>query len=84
MNYVLAFFASFGFIALRAFQQRNVAFDNYLWILPTSMLMAAAEVYVVANVAQRGYHLPLVATIGLGSGAGCLAAMFLHKRFVKK
>lgn len=80
----MAFLASFGFIALRAFQQRNVAFDNYWWIVPTSLLMAATEVYVVANIAARGYHLPLVLTIGAGSGLGALTAALLHKRFVKR
>ena len=84
MNYFIAFWASFGFIALRAMQQRNVAFDNYVWVVPTSLLMAATEVYVVANIAQQGYHVPLVLTIGAGSGCGALCAMLFHKRYVKR
>ena len=79
------FAASFGFVFLKAFQQRSVAFDNYVWVLPTSLAMAATEVYVVANIVQMGgWHLPLVIAIGFGGGTGCLLAMLLHKRFVKR
>ena len=83
MNYALAFVASFGFIFLKALQQRNVAFDNYLWVIPTSFAMAAAEVYVISNIARNGYQLLLILTIGGGSGCGALTAMLLHKRFIK-
>lgn len=74
--------ASFVFVFLKAFQQRNVAFDNYGWVMPISLLMAAAEVYVIATVAVGGWHLFLVGAIGAGAGAGCLCAMYLHKRYV--
>lgn len=84
MSYFLAFAASFAFIFLRAFQQRNVAFDNYVWIVPTSLLMASTEFVVVANIAQsQGYNVALVLTIGSGSGLGALCAALLHKRYVK-
>src|SRR3546814_4378942 len=43
-----------------------VAFDNYAWVFPTSLLMAAAEVYVVASVANIGWNLLLVLSIGSG------------------
>lgn len=76
------FAASFIFIFLKAFQQRNVAFDHYVWIIPTSFLMALAEVYVIANIAARGYSIFLVLSIGLGSGIGALLAAILHKRFL--
>lgn len=84
MHYLTAFGASFLFIALKAFQQRSVAFDNYGWVLPTSMLMAAAEVYVVVQMARNGWDILLVLAIGSGSGLGALGAMLFHKRFVKK
>lgn len=82
--FLATFAASFVFIFLKAWQQRNVAFDHYWWIVPTSLLMAVVEVYVIANVATRGWHLPLVVAVGLGSGFGALAAALLHKRMFKR
>lgn len=81
---LITFGASFVFIFLKAAQQRNVAFDHYWWIVPTSMLMAVMEVYVIANIATRGYSWWLVLVIGLGSGLGALTAALLHKRFLSK
>lgn len=78
------FAASFTFIFLRAFQQRNVAFDNYMAILPTSLLMAATEVVVIANIATMGWHIPLVLAVGLGSGTGALTAAIVHKKVFGK
>lgn len=85
MSYVLAFLASFAFIFLRAFQQRNVAFDNYAWIIPVSWAMAATEFLVVTMIAkQDSYNVLLVIMLGSGAGTGSLSAMLLHKRYVKK
>ena len=81
---ILTFLASFVFIWLRAFQQRNVAFDNYGWILPTSLLMAATEVYVIANIAHHGYTLGLVLAMGVGGGLGATLAAIMHKRYIKR
>lgn len=81
-NYLLAFGASFGFIALKAFQQLNVVHNAYLWVIPTSMLMASAEVYVVWNMAHYGMGW-VVFWIGLGSGLGAVFSMWLHKRMVQ-
>lgn len=59
MIYLTAIACSFAFVFLKAFQQRNVAFDNYIWVLPTSYCMAFAEVYVIALIAQQGAGLLL-------------------------
>lgn len=83
MTLTVTFLASFIFIFLKAFQQRNVAFDHYWWIVPTSMLMAIVEVVVIANIALHGWELPLVLTIGVGSGLGALVAALAHKKFLK-
>lgn len=82
--HLTAFAASFAFVFLKAFQQRNVAFDNYGWIFPTSIAMAATEVYVVASVAKNGWHVWLVLAIGAGAGLGALGAMLIHKKWVMK
>ena len=77
---IAAFGASFLFVALKAFQQLNVVHDQFLLVIPTSVGMAVCEVYVVANIALRGWHWPLVLAVGLGSGIGCVCSMWLHKR----
>lgn len=74
---LLAFFAAFLFVFLKAFQQLNVQHSEYLWIMPLSMSMAACEVYVTWQAATRGWGW-IVIPIGLGSGLGCMAGMKLH------
>jgi hypothetical protein len=82
MTLLAAFIASFCFIALKALQQRQVVHDQYLLIVPTSVLMAVCEVYVIHNIAVKGWGVPLVLAVGLGSGLGCLSAMLLHRRYL--
>jgi hypothetical protein len=80
---VLTFAASFVFIFLKAFQQRNVAHAHLQWIVPTSWAMALVEVYVIANVATVGFSFSLALIIGTGSGFGALLAVIVHRRYVK-
>lgn len=83
MIYLLAFVAAFVFIFLKAFQQLNVVHKQYLWILPTSMLMAVCEVYVIVATASNGWGW-IVLVIGLGSGLGALTSMWVHGRITGK
>lgn len=78
--FFFSFVAAFCFVFLKAFQQLNVVHNKYLLVVPTSVVMAICEVYVMANVAQQGFHWSLVWAVGLGSGVGCMAAMWSHKR----
>lgn len=78
--YLLLAGAQFLFVFLKAFQQRNVAFDNFIAVIPVSILMAATEVFVVAKVASTGWHPGVVLSIGLASGGGAVSAMLLHRR----
>lgn len=80
MSYLALFLCNFVFILLKAVQQRNVAFDNYVAVVPTSFMMAIVEVYVVAGVAARGWSIPVVMALGLAGGTGALSAMLIHKR----
>ena len=82
MTLWMAFAASFAFIFLRALQQRNVVHDNYWWVVPTSLAMAATEAVVIVNIARQGWHFPLVLSVGVGSGLGCITAMVFHKFFI--
>lgn len=83
MTYALAFAASFIFIFLKAFQQLNVVHRQYLMVIPTSMLMSACEIGVVALVVKTGWGWLVIFT-GLGGGLGCVLAMSLHKFTMKK
>lgn len=78
------FGAMFSYVLLRAFQQRNVAFDNYAWVVPTSYLMAIVDVFIIAFVSHQGWTWPIVLSNGTGGALGALAAMKLHKLWVKK
>jgi hypothetical protein len=83
MNYGLAFVAAFIFIFLKAFQQLNVVHKQYLLVMPTSMLMAACEVYVVVATARNGWGW-IVLAIGLGSGLGAICSMWVHQKVTGK
>lgn len=84
MEAVLAGVAMFFFVALKAAQQRNVAFLHYWPVLPTSLLMAITEVYVISVVVKVGYDPLVVAAIGTGAGLGAMVAMYLHSRIFKR
>ena len=81
--------ANFLFIFMKAFQQRNVAFMHYGWVLPTSALMAVVEVGVVGAVAIEATQAEsffdlssLIGAIALGGGLGCMASMWVHHKFI--
>jgi hypothetical protein len=84
MTLLITFGASLLFVGLKAFQQLNVVHSQYAAVFPTSLLMAACEVFVVANVARAGWHWPLVIAVGTGAGLGCCASMWIHKRTRKQ
>lgn len=79
----LAFGAAFLFVLLKSFQQLNVVHGRYLWVLPASMLMAVCEVYVTVQAALNGWGW-VVLPIGIGSGLGAMAGMWLHSYLRRK
>lgn len=83
MNLFLLFLATFSYVTLRAFQQRNVAFNNHWWVLPTSYGMAVFDVYCVVAVSKGGWTFPVVFANGTAGFLGCFFAMWFHNRFVK-
>lgn len=82
LELLLLFFASYVFIFVKAFQQRNVMGLHYPWVLPSSIVMAFVEVYVIAMVAAKGYGLAIVLSVGLGAGLGALSSMWIHQKYV--
>lgn len=78
------------FVFFKAFQQRNVAFMHYWWVMPISFAMSATEVFVLSLVAMRAVQVdsllhmwPFVIALGLGGGIGATIAMWSHHRYVK-
>ena len=89
MNELFAGLAYFVFVFFKAFQQKNVAFNHYKWILPISYAMSMTEVLVISLIAveaSQGWSWGLImfgVTIGTGGGLGALASMWIHNRYVK-
>ena len=80
----------FVFVFFKAFQQRNVAFMHYGWIMPTSFAMSATEVFAVGLIAYGAVNadvwwqmLSYAFTMGVGGGLGAIVAMWTHFRYIK-
>ena len=90
MNEIIAVGAAqLMFVFFKAFQQRNVAFLHYWWILPVSFCMSATEVLVLALVAVRAVDadnllelLPFAVSLGVGGGIGAIGAMWAHHKYL--
>ena len=83
--------AYFLFVFFKAFQQKNVAFDHYLWVMPISYVMSFTEVLVTSLIAvtavQRGISWDLLwfaLAIGTGGGSGAMLAMWTHNKYIRK
>lgn len=90
MNELIAGVAYFIFVFFKAFQQRNVAFMHYGWVLPISYCMAVSEVAVICVVAfaavntdRVGDLVPMAFAVGTGGGIGALLSMWIHHRYIK-
>lgn len=83
MKFFIVGAAYFVYVFFRSFQQRNVAFLHYNWIMPVSLCMALIDVFVISSVAKYGFDLWLVLCIGVGGGLGCIVAMQVHTRYLK-
>lgn len=75
---ILLFFTSLFFIALRAFQQLNVQHDRFMWVPPTTMLMAVCEVLSITTLFQNPTLWSAV-PMAAGGALGCWFSMWFHK-----
>jgi len=84
MTHFLLFASNFIHVALRAFQQRNVAHLRYAPVLPLSLCIVCAEMYVIVVAVSMGVSGELfwhhILAIALGGGLGCMLSMYLHDR----
>lgn len=89
-NVIAAGGAYFIFVFFKAFQQRNVAFNHYRWVLPISYAMSVTEVLVISFIAveaSQGLSWDLLwfaASIGTGGGFGAILSMLLHNKIFKE
>lgn len=81
------FMANFIYIALKAFQQKNVMHDQYKLMVPTSCSMAICEYFITGTIALiaisgNGFvHTAVnVLSIGLGGGLGSVLATYYHHK----
>lgn len=90
MNELIAGLGYFAYVFFKAFQQKNVAFDHYKWVMPISYGMSFTEVLVISLIAfqaSKGITAELIwfaVAIGTGGGLGALTSMWVHNRFIKK
>ena len=90
MESAIAGGAYFVYVFLRAFQQKNVAFDHYKWVMPISYAMSIVDVAVMSIVAYKvategiTWELLIFALcLGTGGGLGAMTAMWTHNRYIK-
>lgn len=80
-TFAAAFLASTLYVGLKATQQLNVVHDQFMLVIPTSVAMAACEVYVVAAIAKAGWDIGMILSVGLGAGIGCTISMWAHRKW---
>ena len=76
----LACVAIFTYVAAKAFQQRNVAGNHYIAIMPLSIIMICMEFYVVGFIALTGFSIVKGLALGVSGGVGCILSMLMHNR----
>lgn len=81
--------AYFLSIFFKAFQQRNVAFMHFVWVFPTSYLLAITDLSVTGLVVLKVLEtqsftamIPMAFAVGTGGACGSSAAMWLHHRYI--
>ncbi|MCK5013231.1 MAG: hypothetical protein KAS66_05385 [Candidatus Omnitrophica bacterium] len=81
------FFASFAYVALRAFQQLNVQHHKIGWAVPISYGMAYFDMFLIGTIAINAVNLEdkvwLWFQLGTGGALGAIFSMLLHKKFRK-
>jgi hypothetical protein len=81
MDVVIAFFVPMIYVFLRVFQQRNVANEQYTWIIGTSYLITAFEIVNITLIVSRGWELYI--PLSAGAAIGSTVAVYTHKRIVR-
>lgn len=84
MIYLTAFLVSALFIGLKATQQRQVQYAEYLKMPPVSLGMAYCEAFIVSSyisaVSGTFQRFLLATAIGLGASCGSILGTYIHAR----
>ena len=74
--------ASFFLVFFRGIQQLNVVHHRYVAAALTPYLIACADVSSVLLVVHKGWS--SIPWVGTGGAIGVTAAMYTHRKFVRK
>lgn len=81
--FISLFAVNFIAILTKSFQQKNVQHNKLVWIFPTSMIMAAMEVFIIGSVATLAIasgSLWAMLPMGLGASCGAIAGVLLFNK----
>lgn len=78
--YLAIFINSYLYVGFKALQQLQVCNYQFPFVLPTSMVLAACEIFLIYNVAKEGWIIWLWLALGSGAGLGAMTSMYFHKR----
>ena len=78
MIYLILFLISFGGVAIRAFQQLNIAHGRFKLIIPTSYCFGLAEVLLISNVSVYENLWLTVFAIGTGGWMGSFLSLAIN------
>lgn len=90
ISYALLTVANFVYIFLKAFQQKNVIGGHYGLAAATNMFLVATEMFVMGSIALAAVTAEWEAlgytfiALTIGGGSGCITAMWLHTKHVRK
>lgn len=77
MIYLIAFFVSFIYIAMKSWQQINVIKGRFFQVPFPSMGMAICEVSIISLVIKDSALIAI--PIGIGGACGCWFTMWLNR-----
>jgi len=69
-------------IFLKAMQQQNVIGGHYQWAVLTSYMLAVVEVATIIWIVHTGWS--AIPWVGTGASMGCISAMYIHRRFIRR
>lgn len=70
---------TYVYIGLKATQNLNIIHHRVWWVPPTSLALAATEVYMISRIARTGLELGIVLALAAGATFGSLTAMHAHQ-----
>ena len=79
---LIQFFAAFGMVFCKGFQQQNVIGGKYGHAIYTSYLMAVFEVAVVSTSVVAGWD--SIIPVGTGGALGVISSMYFYRRIHKE